>query len=56
MEIIQTRDSDQMVRFLGVIKDQVSLFQDLIQVSWGRKKNLYEFDNNLDRECTWMSL
>ncbi|OII71895.1 serine subtilase [Cryptosporidium ubiquitum] len=31
MEIIQTKDNDQMTKFLGVIKDQVSLFQDLIQ-------------------------
>ncbi|KAL3129623.1 putative serine protease [Cryptosporidium hominis] len=31
MEIIQTKDNDQMTKFLNVIKDQVSLFQDLIQ-------------------------
>ncbi|KAJ1606664.1 hypothetical protein OIY81_3139 [Cryptosporidium canis] len=31
MEVIQTKDGDQMARFLWVIKDQVNLFQDLIQ-------------------------
>lgn len=43
MEIIQTKDNDQMAKFLGVIKDQVSLFQDLIQVSYLR--NSFKLDN-----------
>lgn len=41
MEIIQTKDNDQMTKFLNVIKDQVSLFQDLIQVSYNNSTSRF---------------